>query len=288
LATGENQLDIEMQYLLKQKELYEANGLDMVDLEQEIALKKIDVAKFEKDEKEKLEIRERAMKEQTSKDVTNLISGGLDFLIDALGRDEEARKRNANAIKAFETAKVLTNLYSEISAIWKYASSAPINALIPGAGNVMGAIQTGLAVGRSVLAISNIKSQKFARGGRVKGSNIPTQSNGDNVLATVRSGEVVLTEAHQRSLGGANTFRNIGVPGFATGGVVGQMANNVSLSPSSDVGQTLGNSNVFVDEIREMRKDMKSWNTTLKADVVYDEFESKKATIDGARSGASW
>jgi len=51
-------------------------------------------------------------------------------------------------------------------------------------------------------------------------ANMPTRSNGDNVLATVKRGEVVLNERQQAALGGAATFRSIGVPGFATGGMV--------------------------------------------------------------------
>jgi hypothetical protein len=48
-----------------------------------------------------------------------------------------------------------------------------------------------------------------------------TRSNGDNVLATVKRGEVVLNERQQSALGGARTFRAIGVPGFAEGGAIG-------------------------------------------------------------------
>lgn len=46
-------------------------------------------------------------------------------------------------------------------------------------------------------------------------------SNGDNRLATVRTGEVILNERQQAALGGADTFRRIGVPGFADGGFTG-------------------------------------------------------------------
>lgn len=61
----------------------------------------------------------------------------------------------------------------------------------------------------------------FATGGRVRGGIPIRRSNGDNVLATLKVGEVVLNERQQAALGGAATFRSIGVPGFATGGIVG-------------------------------------------------------------------
>lgn len=92
-----------------------------------------------------------------------------------------------------------------------------------------------------------IKSQvsNFDQGGQIPtitGSrvtdpqNIPTQPGGDNVLAMVRRGEVVLNDGQQRRLfqyAGPDVFRRIGVPGFQTGGLIGtpQILNpNVSVS----------------------------------------------------------
>lgn len=67
----------------------------------------------------------------------------------------------------------------------------------------------------------------FATGGLVTGGVPIKRSNGDNVLATLKKGEVVLNESQQRALGGAAMFRHIGVPGFASGGLVG--ANTATL-----------------------------------------------------------
>lgn len=63
---------------------------------------------------------------------------------------------------------------------------------------------------------------QFAAGGKVTNrGNIKPLSNGDNVLATLKTGEVVLNKGQQRALGGPATFAAIGVPGFALGGRVG-------------------------------------------------------------------
>jgi len=80
----------------------------------------------------------------------------------------------------------------------------------------------------AALQTATIAAQPLATGGVVGISgrrvndrqNIPTRSNGDNVLATVRRGEVVLNSRQQAALGGATTFRSIGVPGFANGGMI--------------------------------------------------------------------
>lgn len=61
----------------------------------------------------------------------------------------------------------------------------------------------------------------FATGGKVVGGIPINRSNGDNILATLKLGEVVLNKNQQRMLGGDATFRAIGVPGFASGGLVG-------------------------------------------------------------------
>lgn len=76
---------------------------------------------------------------------------------------------------------------------------------------------------------ASIQNQEFAKGGQVQPAgngrvrtspNIRRKPNGDNVVATLKVGEVVLNEEQQRRLGGARTFRRIGVPGFAVGGQV--------------------------------------------------------------------
>ena len=103
---------------------------------------------------------------------------------------------------------------------------------IPTAGSpVRGAIAAGIAIASGlarVLAINQVNG--FANGG-LTGTRIMShhgspinRSNGDNRLATVRTGEVILNERQQAALGGARTFANIGVPGFASGGFVSSTA----------------------------------------------------------------
>lgn len=110
-----------------------------------------------------------------------------------------------------------------------------IQSIIFGALGVSRALaQSGIvgAIAAGVLAAAQtatIIAQPLATGGIVGISgrrvndrqNIPSRANGDNVLATVRRGEVVLNERQQSALGGARTFRAIGVPGFAEGGAIG-------------------------------------------------------------------
>ncbi len=88
---------------------------------------------------------------------------------------------------------------------------------------------------QTLFSIAQIKAQQFAAGGRVKyydelnglidvQPNISTTPRGDNVLATLKVGEVVLNEEQQRRLqaitGRPSIFRDINVPGFDGGGRV--------------------------------------------------------------------
>ena len=89
----------------------------------------------------------------------------------------------------------------------------------------------------------------FANGGlsgtKVKqGMGMPIKrSNGDNLLATIKTGEVILNQNQQAALGGARTFKRIGVAGFADGGMVG--ASSVS-NESDRIVQAIKNLNLVV------------------------------------------
>lgn len=71
---------------------------------------------------------------------------------------------------------------------------------------------------------------QFFRGGKIK-SNAPR--TGDHVHIRANPGEVILNESQQSKLGGAATFRKIGVPGFQGGGVV--PASNFSFGGGIDL-----------------------------------------------------
>lgn len=243
--------------------------------EEELSKKRIAIKEEEEAKKKALDDEYQGYREAALQTGKQLVADSFDFFIEYLGRDEEARKKNAAAIKAFEVAKVTTNLFTEVSNYWKnYSSLGP-------AGIALAVAQTALATARAGLAIRQINAQQFASGGLVGGANIRPLSNGDNVLATLQTGEVVLTQAQQAALGGPSTFAAIGVPGFASGGIVG-------VQPSPAVAQALGTNDALLQEIKAMRMDIMRQQTQLKAVVVYDEFETKKADIEGARNGASW
>lgn len=130
--------------------------------------------------------------------------------------------------------------------------------------------------------VATIAAQPLATGGVVgisgrrvtDNQNMPTRSNGDNVLATVKRGEVVLNQRQQSALGGANTFRSIGVPGFADGGAIG--APNIAATVA-------GGSDRVIELIEATNRRIDN----LKAYVVSDEVARDLAERDSLRVNAS-
>ena len=143
---------------------------------------------------------------------------------------EEIEKRQAKRAKA---RAIIESIIQTALAVVE-ALPDPIRATFAG---VAGAAATAtiaaqpLAKGGKVGTLSGEVVQ-FAGGGKVTNKgNIKPLSNGDNVLATLKTGEAVLNQGQISRLGGPSVLRAVGVPGFAEGGLVGAP---VSLVQKSD------------------------------------------------------
>jgi myosin heavy subunit len=144
---------------------------------------------------------------------------------------EEARKRDAKRQKAIAIIQSIINTALAVTAALtaggnplKLATGAQIvEAAIIG---VIGAAQTALIAAQPLAkggVVGKLSGEvvQFADGGRVTSSgNIKPLSNGDNVLATLKTGEVVLNQEQQRRIG-YSTLKAARIPNFALGGVVG-------------------------------------------------------------------
>lgn len=110
-------------------------------------------------------------------------------------------------------------------------------------------------------------------GGVITGQNIPTQQGGDNILATVKSGEVILNENQQARAGGSAFFKSIGVPGFNGGG-------NVTPSSISTPIQQTNSINEQFDILAQRIND-------IKIVTVVDDVTTLQAQQTEIRSGAN-
>lgn len=259
---------------------------ELYDIEKEMSDKRVATAEREAELKATIEQAKR-----------QLATSALDAAIDLLGRDEKARKKNAAAIKAFQVGKILINLPTEISGYWEQYGA------IPG-GQIIAAAFSALAGVRAITAVAKINAQKFYRGGavraysgeRIRGqANAPTQFGGDNIMAYLKAGEVVLNQEQQQRLGGAPTFAKIGVPGFAGGGIVESRLTTVDTTPkgsfiSDTAARPSTNDNgsmAMVSLMERMANAMEQFPTRLRADVAYEDVLRADSEMQESEAKAS-
>jgi predicted HicB family RNase H-like nuclease len=204
--------------------------------------------------------------------------GGLAIV----AKEQSAARIIGNTILQKDAIKeTFINTRAAAMAAYKSLASIPIIGPALGAAAAAAAILYG---GSQVAAIAGIQ---FANGGKVPGyaggglsgtkiqnhHGIPIQrSNGDNRLATVKTGEVILNEHHQRLLGGDKTFRAIGVPGFADGGITGSLATS---SAARSVQDSI--------ERREMLEALSAVRTVLVLQDFESAMEAKNTPINKAQ-----
>lgn len=153
-----------------------------------------------------LDLHAGVIQQRTSEELS-----ALDKRIEYLSQDEEAQQRNAVEIQRLEkekekvkresaqklfkiqVAQIIADGIKEVASIW--AGTATLG---PIAGPIVGAIQTGLAIGRSVLAVRKARQQadSYAEGGftsamRVNGSGKLIDQTGHAVAGVVHEQEWV-------------------------------------------------------------------------------------------------
>jgi len=161
----------------------------------------------------------------------------LSILSNTFGQTQELLGKNSAAGKAAGIAQATVNTFQGITEVWKTPSVLPEP--IATAAKVVSTatvLASGLGAVRSIKGVDNAFYEggqvqvPTGTGGVIKGSNIPTQRGGDNILAsvdgthdlvTIGSEEMILNPTQQARAGGSAFFKSIGVPGFQTGGQVG-------------------------------------------------------------------
>ena len=177
-------------------------------------------------------------------------------------QQKEAEAIRLKAAKEDKKIAIIQAIIQGALAVQRALASVPFPA------NLLAAIPTGIA---AAAQIATIAAQPLAEGGVVTGQrvnqkqNIPTRSNGDNVLAYVKRGEVVLNQRQQSLLGGSPTFRRIGIKGFADGGIVPPIS-----APLSAISSDNGLSN-FLQVIEAKTDAINNRIDRLQAYVVSDD-----------------
>lgn len=186
---------------------------------------------------------------------------------------ESAKRRKATAI----IESIINTALAVSSALATPPAPNVVAALIAG---IAGAAQTAV-IAAQPLAKGGVVGKgdeivQFANGGRVTSKgNIKPLSNGDNVLATLKTGEIVLNESQQRRIGYA-TLKKAQIPNFAEGGLVGAPSTLIT-----NANNTIANEQMRVNLMDEM---ISATNNRIdRLTVVYTattDFEVEKGRND--------
>ena len=152
--------------------------------------------------------------------------------------------------KIFAAAQITNDTVTNASKAFTQAAVFASNPLTaPLAPNAY--IQGGIIIATGAGQLAKLVSPKgYATGGLISGGVEISRSNGDNRLITAKDGEVILNEDQQAMLGGHQVFKMLGVPGFATGGVVGTPASSLSTVQNSII-----NSNIDMEALASVMRD---------------------------------
>jgi TP901 family phage tail tape measure protein len=265
----------------KLRRLEEA-GLQETDIYKNTLLARLRILKDINDQEVASVARTEAIKAELRGEGVRVMGDLLGQAAQNLAADEQARKKNASAIKTFEAANVVVSGYAEVADIFR--STAKF-------GPAGWAVATGralLAGLRTAGALAKINAQQFFGGGQVKRMpagrvsghpNIPTQPGGDNMLATLKVGEVVLNENQQSLLGGPATFRAIGVPGFDAGGLVGSTTPTPAAAAAVGAPSVSDQDNSRIDALtkglEKLVEMMPQALSNVKADISYNTFQKR-------------
>jgi TP901 family phage tail tape measure protein len=128
--------------------------------------------------------------------------------LDLLNEESKARKVLANAMKAVEIGQITIMAIKEVQAIWAGAAT-----LGPIAGPIVGALQTGIAVGRAAVAANKVRTTQYAHGGATGSGNVIDMTMGANGQWFMPNGQST------RNVG---SFARGGHVGSASFGVIGE------------------------------------------------------------------
>jgi hypothetical protein len=215
-----------------------------------------------------------------------------------LAEDQENRRKNASAIKAFQKAEIIISGILEVQRIW--ANAAQYGPLAP----VIGGIQTGIAAARSAFAIAKVDKQKFARGGMRRfgifggkphanggtkgvfddGTQIEVER--DEMFAVVNKRSTGMLQALSRlneAGGGIPFMRSGGLFHLRTGGLaaINTTPNRLATAGSGgvDISPILAQVDRMIVALQTPRN--------LKANIVYSEYEATRNEVQEIQADAA-
>lgn len=266
--------EMEQEFRLRDKEqIEEYTNFKLTQFEKEVEAR-------EAAEQRKLDAIRRANEMQIELAQTALSATG-DFInlgIQLMGKDEEARRKNAEKIKTFTIAKIFVDLANEIAGYFATVDST----LSLG---VTGAIKAAAATARAVAAVAQVRNRKFATGGLLNGplhSSGGIKGTGSFSNVEVEGGEFIVNRAATAQYLPLLESINGSVQKYETGGRL------PTAIPQGDVLETLSeapsdNLNDLKMEFRALREDFANFETAKRVVVNYTDIEDAAETMAEVR-----
>lgn len=271
-GTDDRQLELEeinayYDDLIRQAEFY---GLEVVAFE-EARSRKI----------QEINQRDAMLAQRQLEDKIQIYSDLGVALGDFLSADEKARKKHADAIKAFEIGSILANLYAEIQGYYKGTST------YGAIGPVLASVLSATATVRAFAAVRRVSSQQFAGGGYT-GPGGDRDSTGHRVAGVVHNDEWVAPKWMTEGSATAPVIRaleGIRRRGFADGGFTGPNTTPAASVAASALGDSqLGRLQSTLDDLSRAIGRMPQ---RVKAEVVFQDIETAGQTLEDIRGLAS-
>ena len=154
---------------------------------------------------------------------TNLLAG-------IAGKNKDLQKVSLAADKAYAIAQIIIQTRKANAAMRAWGALAgPIGMGVAQAAIIKNNVSAGLDIA-AIVAATALTIAGYKKGGRInEGVTINTGMKDDTLILANKT-ETVLTDKHVAMLGGSGVMRRIGVPGYAEGGYVGQIAPEIGAS----------------------------------------------------------
>lgn len=253
------------------------------------------------DERRRIAEDEAAARRAIDQAAIGFFKDSIDFGIELLAQDEEARKKNISVIRAFQRGKVVASGIAEVQKIWERAAEfGPLQ-------TVLATIQTLAATARTGSALARLNSTKFtaARGLTLGtfGGKLHSQGGTKGVFSDGTTVEVERDEnfviLNRRASGmlGALSDLNVATGGrslltpssgyrYNTGGLV--PTNTTPTSSNAPLGVAGGvDFTPLLQEFRLMRESFQNFPRVLRADISYFDLETASEDVTAVRNNSS-
>jgi len=137
---------------------------------------------------------------------------------------------------------------------------------------IIRAIKIATTVAATALQIATISKTSLAGGGLIPGA----YDGKDTIPAMLSKGEVVLNPAQQARLGGDNTFKAIGVPGFQAGGRADVLPSQGTLPALPSIAQGSAGIGASIDDVVDI---VSGAINTLRIEVVESDIRETSKRV---------